>query len=233
MKTTSINLRRLLALLALLSWLSMDLATARVAIYSQLNQQGASMSLGTNTYDDRYFARFFEANPKSRYCSFKIPRGYQVEVDYYGYGFDDPRTRTYTRSLNRLGRSFRRIRIRRAPRVPGGGTGAPDIRCGSDWGAKLYTESYYKGSGRCMGEETILPTQKPKSFKVRSGYVLILFRQGQEVKRFTKNTSYFNWPFDYVRVMKDYSASQSTPSNARLRTQGRSTKSRGRSRGKR
>ena len=207
MKTTSLNLRKLLALTALLSWLAMDFAQARVSIYSRLNLQGASMTLGTDTYDDRYFHRFFESNPKSTYCSLKIPRGYVVDVDYYGYGFNDPRTRTYTRNLNRLGRSFRRIRIRRAPRVPGSGGGAPEPRCGNDWGAKLFTDSYYKGSVTCMSEETILPSKKPKSFRVRPGYVLILFKQGREVRRFTKDTSYFGWSFDYVRVMKDYSRS--------------------------
>ena len=192
------------------------------------------MSLGTDTFDDRYFALFFQAHPKSRYCSFKVPYGYAVDVDYYGFGFDDPRTHTYNNNITRLGRGFRRIRIRKTRTAPRPGTGAPEVRCESNWGAKLYSEGYYKGMVTCMSEQTILPSQKPKSFKVRPGYVLILFHRGQEVRRFTKNTTYFGWPFDYVRVMKDYSGRQSSASSSSSNSRRRSTpqrRSRSRDRG--
>ncbi len=215
---------RFLAIIAFLFCISTDFAAANVRVYDTEGLRGAFITCRLGEFDAQRFAQMFRMNPKGgNYCSIKIPNGWEVDIDYYGYGWDDPRTRTYNRNVNRLGRSFHRIRVRRArPREQ-----TPERACGRDWGAQIFTESYYKGESTCLGQaETILPTKKPKSFKVRPGFILVLFKQGQEVRRFTKNTTYFGWPFDYVRVQRDYGSSVS-PTDGR--NQGRSN-SRSRSR---
>ena len=196
MKNLKLSFGRLMAILALVGWFSMDMTAQEARFYQRASYQGKYLSYGEGDYDYGKFEKHFYYNGrKQQYCSVKIPRGWCLWVDYYGRGWDHSSVKKYTRSSSRLKVGWKRCRLVKCG-YPGGGGGGSGCR---DWYVQFYEHSNYRGDYACYksGEHRYnFKWGYPKSFKIKSGYVLECYVRGRLVDTYEKGYGSFSERYD-------------------------------------
>ena len=122
------------------------------------------------------------------YCSVKLPQGYCLDVDYTGKGWKGKGYKSYSRSISSLKCGFKKIRIRKCGYSGKGedkGQNKSGI-CMADWALQMYEYPGYKGEKGCVAAGTRNRPSNfgryPRSFKIRGGYELILYKNKKVVK---------------------------------------------------
>lgn len=208
MKTIQIATGRILAVATMITLFTANLS-ARVYVYQNNNYSGSWILLSEGEYKGNHFNRLFQGDyGVGKACSVKVPNGWVVEVDYYGYGFEDPRTKAHHQDIKTLGRGFAQIRIRK----PSGGGGGLPGGCDPSTAITFYDGVGYKGNKTCFapGIHRFQSKRIPRSIKVKPGYLIILFNRGREFRRISRNSGDIGgYHFDRIKIEK---ARTSTPS---------------------
>ena len=204
MKNLKLSFGRLLAILALVGWFSLESTAQEARFYQRASYQGKYLSYGEGDYDyGKFDKHFYYGGRKQTYCSVKIPRGYCLWVDYYGRGWEHSSVKKYTRSTSRLKVGWKKIRLRKCGYPGGGKPGGGGCR---DWYVQFYKDKNYRGDYDCYKEGEHSYKFKwggyPGSFKLKSGYILECYYRGRKVKTYEKGYSSFSGRYDKFVVRR-------------------------------
>ncbi len=205
MKTSRMKSIRFMAAVAIMLFIGTSLA-ANVKIYQYSNYKGKIVECGPGEHSISKFSRQFS---RTSYISIKLPSGYSLDVDYYGRGWRKGTYRTYTRNVSKLRYGFKKIRIRK------NGNDKPDNGerpnnekpvCSMDWGIQFFQKHNYQGDYDCFPEgfhnyKTSFRSA-PLSFRVKSGYEVILYKYRRVVKKIDGNVKDARYDFDQFKVQK-------------------------------
>ncbi len=208
MEVKKLSFGRLLAILALVGWMSVDLIAQEARFYQKTSYQGKYETCREGDYDYRKFEKHFYYNGRRQeYCSVKIPKGYCLYVDYYGRGWNYRGVKKYESSVNKLKTGWKKVRL-----VPCGG-GHNDHHAGGghgkgcdDWYVQFYKDSNYRGDYDCYkGGEHHYKFKwggYAKSFKLKKGWELHCYYRGRLVKKYTKGYGSYSGRYDKFKLVK-------------------------------
>ena len=204
MKTIQMKTGRILAMIAILAFLTTS-AFASVKVYSNSGYKGKYLVMNYGEYSGKHFYRLLG---KSSFCSIKVPKGFCVEVDYYGQGWNSGKISSYSRNVSKLKCGFKKIRIISCgPQGDHSFPGKKPVKevCAPDWCVQFYSSSSFRGEYACFpsgqhGYKTSFGY--PKSIKVKPGYELVCISGGKTVKRLSGSSSSYRGRFDSFKVVK-------------------------------
>ncbi len=205
MKTSQLKSLRILASLAIMLFIGSSLF-ANAKVYARASYQGNAIECGPGEHASSKFSKHFS---RTTYCSVKLPKGYVLDVDYSGRGWRRGYYKTYTRSVSRLKSGFKKIRVRKVNINNPGQVERPNSDkpvCSNDWGIQFFQHYNYGGKYACFSPgyhkyQTNFRTL-PSSFKVKTGYEVILYKHRRIVKKVSGSVKDSRYDFDQFKVQK-------------------------------
>lgn len=205
MKTSQVKSFRFIAAVAIMLFIGSSLM-ANVKIYQYSAYRGKVIEVGPGEHAISKFSKFF---PRTSYVSIKLPKGYAIDIDYNGRGWRKGNYKTYNRSVSKLRNGFKKIRIRKnnaTKPIEGEKPTNEKPTCSNDWSIQFFQNPNFKGNYDCypMGFHKYQTSFRslPGSFKIKSGYEVVLYKYRKVVKKLSGSVSDARYNFDQFKVQK-------------------------------